>query len=224
MDVSDEMPREILPERASTEALEAREPAERATRIATISRNLGTWKSSACETVDDGTFQRRTYRIAANGVFADWTRYSSPRCTAGTELMTLRMGGSSKLDRLSKIVDYAAEIRVFVDEKAIVPLSDAGLERLGKACPSANWKIGVERDVTTSGCEGLVPPRATCPVEYDLTRLKSGKRYFGDRAVPRAPRRPARRSSVYGESPSITRSEPSPSPPLGAQRGDSPSA
>lgn len=148
------------------------------------SLTFGTWKSNACETVDASTFQLRTYRIAANGVFADWTHYSSPKCAAGTELMTLRMGGSSKLDRLSKVVDYAAEIRVFIDEKSIVPLSDAGLERLAKACPSADWKIGAERDVTANGCEGLVPPRATCPVEYDLMRLKGGKLYFGDRSVP----------------------------------------
>lgn len=148
------------------------------------SLTFGTWKSVACETVGDGTFQLRTYRIAANGVFADWTRYSSSKCTAGTELLTIRMGGSSKVDRLSKVVDHAAEIRVFIDEKSIVPLSSAGKDQLAKACPSADWSVGKERDVTTAGCSGLVPAHESCPVEFDLMRLKSGKLYFGDRTVP----------------------------------------
>ncbi|MBL9108143.1 MAG: hypothetical protein JNM74_02685 [Myxococcales bacterium] len=148
------------------------------------SLTFGTWKSVTCEPVDADTFQLRTYRIAANGVFADWKRYASPTCAAGTELMTVRMGGSSTVDRLSRVVEHAAEIRVFIDEKAIVPLSSAGLERLAKACPSAQWTLGKERDVTTAGCGAIVPARAACPVEYDLMRLRGGRLYFGDRSAP----------------------------------------
>ena len=97
--------------------------------------------------------------------------------------MTIRMGGSSKADGLSKVVQYAADIRVFIDEKAIVPTSQAGLDLLARECPSPAWKVGEER-VTATGCGKLVPSHDVCPVEYDLMRLKSGKLYFGDRTVP----------------------------------------
>lgn len=148
------------------------------------SLTFGTWKSPACEPVGDGTYQLRTYRIAANGVFADWNRFSSSACAPASRLMTIRMGGSSKVDGLSKVVKYAADIRVFIDEKGIVPDSQAGLDLLARECPSAGWKLGEERGVTTTGCGNIVPAREVCPVEYDLMRLKSGKLYFGDRAVP----------------------------------------
>lgn len=163
------------------------------------SLTFGTWKSTVCETVDAVTFQRRTYKIAANGVFADWERFSTASCAPESKLMTIRMGGSSKLDRLSQVVKYAAEIRVFIDEKAIVPASAAGLERLAKECPNAAWKVGQELDVTTKGCGTLVPAHDTCPIEYDLMRLQSGKLYFGDRAVPLCtePTRP-KKLSVWG--------------------------
>lgn len=148
------------------------------------SLTFGTWKSTVCETVDATTFQRRTYKIAANGVFADWERFATATCAPESKLMTIRMGGSSKLDRLSKVVKYAAEIRVFIDEKAIVPASAAGLERLAKECPTVAWKVGQEADVTVKGCGALVPAHDACPIEYDLMRLSSGKLYFGDRSVP----------------------------------------
>lgn len=148
------------------------------------SLTFGTWKSPKCETVDDKTFQLRTYKIAANGVFADWNRFSSPTCSPESRLMTIRMGGSSKADRLSKTVSSAAEIRVFIDEKAIVPTSQAGIERLARECPNAAWKLGTELDVTKAGCGTLVPAHDACPIEYDLMRLKSGQLYFGDRSSP----------------------------------------
>jgi len=147
------------------------------------SLTFGTWESPACETVSPGVYQLRTYRIAANGVFADWHRFSSPSCAPASRLMTLRMGGSSKIDGLSKVVRFAADIRVFIDEKAIVPTSAAGLEVLARECPSAAWKVGEERDVTAAGCGTLVPPREVCPVEYDLMRLRGGSLYFGDRTA-----------------------------------------
>ena len=71
-----------------------------------------------------------------------------------------------------------------IDEKAIVPASAAGLERLAKECPTVAWKVGQEADVTVKGCGALVPAHDACPIEYDLMRLSSGKLYFGDRSVP----------------------------------------
>lgn len=148
------------------------------------SLTFGTWISPTCETVDDTTFQLRTYRIAANGVFADWKRFSSPSCEAGSELMTLRMGGSSKIDRVSRTLAFTAEIRVFIDEKAIVPLSQAGIERLQQECARDDWRVGSERDVTREGCGAILPAREACPIEYDLMRLRGRQLFFGDRGAP----------------------------------------
>lgn len=143
---------------------------------------FGTWRSPACEPVDETTFQLRTYRIASNGVFADWERFASPDCAAGTKLYTLRMGGGSRLDRLSDVVKGALEIRVFIDEKAILPTSAAGLARVQAECPTVALRVGTESDVTATGCGRIVPPRAACPVEYDLMKLGWKTLTFGDRA------------------------------------------
>ncbi len=137
-----------------------------------------------CESVGDGTFQLRTYRIAANGVFSDWVRFSSSACAQGSQLYTIRMGGSSKIDRSSKVASLAFDIRVFIDERAIVPNSQKGVDRLEAECPAVAWKAGVEVGVTEQGCGALVPQNADCPIEYGLMRLSGTKLTFGDRAHP----------------------------------------
>jgi hypothetical protein len=159
-------------------------PADEADLTKEPSLTFGTWKSPECETIDDKTFQLRTYRIAANGIFANWERYSSPTCAASSQLFTIRMGGSSKTDRMSKVVSRAFDIRVFIDERAIVPTSQEGIDRLARECPGPAWKTGAEVDVTKTGCGAIVPRNAECPVEYDILRLSGTKLYFGDRARP----------------------------------------
>lgn len=145
---------------------------------------FGTWRSTACETVDAATYQIRTYRIAANGVFADWERFSSADCAPTSRLYTIRMGGSSKLDRLASAVSGALEVRVFIDEKAVLPTSAAGEARLRAECPTAKLEQGVETDVTRMGCGSIVPTHEACPVEYDLMKLGWKTLTFGDRARP----------------------------------------
>lgn len=146
--------------------------------------SFGTWRSVECEAVDAATYQLRTDRIAANGVFADWERFSSAACAPSTKLYTIRMGGSSKLDRLSGLVGGALEVRVFIDEKAIVPASPEGQSRLRAECPAVPFRQGEETDVTRTGCGGIVPPHEQCPVEYDLMKLGWKTLTFGDRARP----------------------------------------
>ncbi len=157
---------------------------EEADLVTEPSLTFGTWKSPVCEIVGDGTFQLRTYRIAANGVFADWARFSASTCAQSSQLYTIRMGGSSKIDRLSKVASPAFDIRVLIDERAIVPNSQKGVDRLEAECPAVAWKTGVEVGVTEQGCGSLVPQNADCPIEYDLMRLSGTKLYFGDRSHP----------------------------------------
>ncbi len=48
-------------------------------------------------------------------------------------------------------------------------------------CGNGTWEIGVEQEVTQTGC-AFIPSSVACPAEYDLVRLDGNQLTFGDRA------------------------------------------
>jgi hypothetical protein len=54
------------------------------------------------------------------------------------------------------------------------------VDMLNETSPfDGEWMVDMERDVSSRGCV-MVPSIETCPVEYDLIKIKENEIYFGD--------------------------------------------
>jgi len=51
----------------------------------------------------------------------------------------------------------------------------------GAACGRGDWQIGIEQEVTAGGC-AFIPPRSSCPKEFDIVAFDGRALSFGDRS------------------------------------------
>ena len=142
----------------------------------------GNFSSSECETFDETTYQLRHYHFGAGGSTATWVRYSDPKCTADSELMTIVINGSAKVNGLSSHVLGAVNITVSMSKKTITPTA-AGVAMLADACGQYTWEAGTAQEVP-SGCGALFQQTDDCVAEYDLMKLARSGLVFGDRSHP----------------------------------------
>jgi hypothetical protein len=162
----------------------------------------GFWEYPRCQVVErDGT------RSGSQSLFAffegEWgiafTQYGDEECRR--KVLTATFSGHYQSTTASARVPGATETTFRFSRKALTVYDQRLLEGLnGGACGNRRWQLGVEQDVTTTGCLWIESARA-CPQEYDLVRVENGRLWLGERPPARSnlcavSRRPQRLRTV----------------------------
>jgi hypothetical protein len=151
--------------------------------VGTYLPNMG--MGMACDAI---TLGGNPYYVAAEASFSTTsydtlvTYYSDSACTAAT--LTYEQQGAYTLGSASAVIDGATEVTYGVTVRLLTPRTDASTTSLNAlpscgATTAGGWVRDIRRDVTQTGCTGLV---ASCPTEYDILKLDSPLLYVGKKS------------------------------------------
>ncbi len=154
---------------------------------------VGRWVSATCEALPqpDGStmYFQRDFDIADSDWAIDGTLFADAACT--TKVFTLSIEGGYRILRPSAVVDGAWDAEFDRDRIGLTVFYDGFRTMLGGAC--GELELGVEKDVTASGC-AFIPSSSACEAEHDLISLRGDDLYFGQRPADgdmcSAPKRP----------------------------------
>ena len=132
----------------------------------------GFWEHERCQVQErDG---RRTSSRSLFAIFADrewgvaFTQYADGACQ--TRVMTAVLRGTYEPTASSRQAQGAVDVTFRFSRKSLVAHDAALLDRLNAGgCGSGRWEMGIERDITSTGCLSI-ESLAACPQEYDLAR------------------------------------------------------
>jgi hypothetical protein len=145
----------------------------------------GIWEHATCQVQErDGarTGSRSLFAIFDREWGIAFTQYADAECR--TPIMTAVLRGTYESTRPSPRVAGAFEATFRFAYKAIVARDSTLLARLnGGLCGDRLWKLGVEQDITSSGCQSIESVTA-CPQEYDLVFIQDDQLYLGERPRP----------------------------------------
>ncbi|MEM1289015.1 MAG: hypothetical protein AAGH60_11740 [Pseudomonadota bacterium] len=152
----------------------------------------GTFASLACEVRpqpnQDGTMGEwwltREVTIDADMIEAVFTTYAGPGC--GFAVQELEFAGRIEIVGQSDVIDGAVEANLTIDDYVrIKPLAEDFASFLNSApegvCLTAEWSVGVARDILADGCGFLGVEPNTPTVEYEVLAVDGDIIYFGAR-------------------------------------------
>ena len=87
-------------------------------------------------------------------------------------LMTFNMSGRVTSGEAIANIPGAIKTDVFFDRVLVTPESPQGVALVEK-CGKGGWEVGVQQDVTETGCL-LIQPKASCGVDMDIVRVAKG--------------------------------------------------
>jgi hypothetical protein len=145
----------------------------------------GFWEHERCQVQErDG---RRTGSRSLFAIFdREWgiafTQYADASCQVRVLTATLR--GAYEPTAPSRRVPGAMEATFRFTRKGLAVHDPVLLDRLNAgACGSRRWSLGIEQDVTATGCLSIESAPA-CAQEYDLVRVDGDLLYLGERPPP----------------------------------------
>ncbi len=152
-------------------------------------RNLpdvrGVWASSGCETMrtaDGASHLKRRMRLGD----ADWRLtldfYDDEECAE--QAFSVDVEGPYDLGPKAMHLRGATTARFDLGKLVLTPHSEIYRSAFDEArCAGGGWKTGEGKEVTETGCLGLVPTKSTCPVEFDIVKIEDGRLFLGDRSA-----------------------------------------
>lgn len=145
----------------------------------------GFWEHDACQVQErDG---RRSGSLSRFAIFdREWgiafTQYADAECS--TPVMTAVLRGVYEPPTPSTRVPGTYEVTFRFSYKGVVAHDAALLTRLNTGlCGNRQWTLGVEQDVTSTGCLSIESVSA-CPQEYDLVSTDGERLSLGERPPP----------------------------------------
>jgi hypothetical protein len=144
---------------------------------------LGKWVSAALEpnTNPDGsvTYVKREFTFPGGN---QWSLLFSGFGDAGGTfpLLTGRAVGTFDLGEPSVAVPGAREANFHFSKKYFTVFYQ-GIVDMFNGGSTGDWKVGVERDISETGCP-FFPSVAQAAQEYDLLKFDAPNLYFGDRS------------------------------------------
>jgi hypothetical protein len=87
-------------------------------------------------------------------------------------LMTFNLSGRVTNGDAVASIPGANKANVYFDRVLVTAESPEGVA-LVKACGKGRWEVGVQKDVTKTGCL-LIKPKASCGVDMDIVRVADG--------------------------------------------------
>lgn len=147
----------------------------------------GTWASLSCEIRPDGyggtTALTRDIRIDGNEVFLDFHYAADTACAVPN--VSFSFDGSLDVTGPSDVAPGAVEATITITEVGLTPDSADAVALLGSApdCGTAAWELGVEQDVSATGCSVLGLPPNSVTIEYEVLYATSDQLSFAARPV-----------------------------------------
>jgi hypothetical protein len=158
----------------------------------------GFWEHERCQVQErDGqrTGSRSLFAIFDREWGIAFTQYADAACQRPVLTATLR--GTYEPTAASAGVPGATNVTFRFAHKGLTAHDPALVDRLnGGACGSRRWALGIENDVTATGCLAIEAV-SVCAQEFDLVRVDGDRLYLGERPQPgsnicAAERRPLR--------------------------------
>ena len=139
----------------------------------------GRWTSPTCEDIGNDLYLTREFELSDTLWSIDFTLYADEACTVG-----LAQGRNEGIYNLGAESADGREGNFGFSKKHYTPLVADFVTAFDDAgCGSAPWELGVEQDISSTGCPATgTPPIVNCPVEYDLVKLEDDLLYFGERS------------------------------------------
>jgi hypothetical protein len=147
------------------------------------------WSSAPCSSLALGPGAnvsniQRTFFLAGKSNSIQYRFFADDKCTMG--LFSIVIKGSVDIGKPVADVEGAVEVKVGF-ERVLFTLDSPRGGPAAKGCGDGQFEIGVQRDVTESGCL-FIKPKATCGADYDIMRIKDGMATpgfrTGDRCKP----------------------------------------
>jgi hypothetical protein len=154
----------------------AQTPPERAAQLA------GQWVSAACEAASPAAERslRRSFQFSDWAWRADAALYDGAACAR--PLVGIRIEGTYLVTRESATVPLSSEATFFYTRKSVAALSEIGPQLLtASKCGAAPWRVGLEQDVSETGCLWFPAIRPSCLQEFDIVSIADGTLRFGAR-------------------------------------------
>ena len=142
------------------------------------------WSSAPCSTVALGpggnlSNIQRTFYLAGKNNTIQYRFFADDKCTLG--LFSVVIKGGVEIGKPVAGVEGAVDVKVDFD-RVLFTLDSPRCAAAAKGCGDGNFEVGVQRDVTDSGCL-FVNPKAQCGVDYDIMRIKDGMATPGFRSA-----------------------------------------
>jgi Adenomatosis polyposis coli down-regulated 1 len=144
----------------------------------------GQWLSAGCES--QSTNAERS--IKRSFLFSDWAWqidvaiFKGADCTS--PLVGIRVEGVYTHTGPSAIIPGASEATFFYTRKSAAALTEAGVALLRESkCGTENWRLGLEQDISSTGCLGFPAITANCPQEFDIISIEGGELRAGLRSA-----------------------------------------
>jgi hypothetical protein len=133
------------------------------------------WSSAPCSTVALGPGTnlsniQRTFNLAGKSNTIQYRFFADDKCTFG--LFSFVLKGSIEIGQPVAGVEGAVEVNVGL-ERVLFTLDSPRGAPAAKGCGDGQFEVGVQRDVTESGCL-FFKPKAACGVDYDIMKIKDG--------------------------------------------------
>ncbi len=96
--------------------------------------------------------------------------FADDKCTLG--LFSLVIKGPVEIGKPVVNVEGAVDVKVGF-ERVLFTLDSPRGAAAAKGCGDGAFEVGVQRDVTESGCL-FIKPKAACGVDYDIMKIKDG--------------------------------------------------
>jgi hypothetical protein len=146
---------------------------------ASINQKLtGTWRSSACELgimatamLPTSIYYQREYKFTET----DWTATASifvdQFCASAALRSTVK--GTYTIGKAASAPAGGTEIDLNFAERRMLLLQPLAAQVLnGIMCGGmSSWTAGVDVDLSTKGCQPLMPSNIDCPKEYDVLKI-----------------------------------------------------
>jgi hypothetical protein len=154
----------------------AQDSPERAAQLA------GQWVSAACEAASPAAERslRRSFQLSDWAWRADVALYDGAACSR--PLVGIRIEGTYLVTRESVTVPLSSEATFFYTRKSAAALSEIGAQLLtASKCGAAPWRVGLEQDISETGCLGFPAIRQSCLQEFDIVSMAESALRFGAR-------------------------------------------
>lgn len=146
---------------------------------------LGQWVSIACELRPGPQYLTRDFTFEEDRWFGIFPNYADPVCSEPT--LVFKAEGPYALGESLPVAEGAVAGEFVIDTIRLTPQSQAIVDFLNSApdgdCGVDTWEIGVEQDVSETGCTLLGIDLSEPITEYEVVLVRDGYLFFGARPL-----------------------------------------
>jgi hypothetical protein len=133
------------------------------------------WSSAPCSSLaigpgDEISHLQRIFLLGKLDYTIQYKYFSDPQCKL--PLYSLIFKGTSDTTGVSKTIADTLDVTVNLD-RVLFTLDSPRGAKAAVACGDGKFEVGVQRDVTSSGCLHI-KPKSVCGYDYEIVKIKDG--------------------------------------------------